>query len=166
MQSVDETTGKSQKKGKKKPAKIEVAPVESEPLDFPEEVAEDSAEEDEIDQLFGSGKINQVQVLSTIRVCWRNLSSSEIIGNNASNFDTSVEENSNGDNKKAKGPEVVVFADTRKKTVTGTSKAQYKAFMVCNLLPKPRYCLHYADVKSLNLVIQSFKNGSSSAAPT
>lgn len=105
-------------------------------------------------------------MLSTIRVCWRNLSSSEIIGNNASNTDTAVEEKNNGDNKKAKGPEVVVFADTRKKTVTGTSKAQYKAFMVCNLVPKPRSCLHYADVLSLNIVIQSFKDGSSSTAPT
>ncbi|GAB5588288.1 hypothetical protein Unana1_03188 [Umbelopsis nana] len=102
MQSVDDSSSKLQKRSKKKAATVAVAPVEPEPVENFDEDDEEEDEKDEIDQLFGSA--------------------------NASIEKEDDEELAN-ERKTAKGPEVVVFADTPKKIVTGTSKAEYKAFM-------------------------------------
>ncbi|KAI8580733.1 hypothetical protein K450DRAFT_235699 [Umbelopsis ramanniana AG] len=99
MQSVDTSSKKTPKKAKKVVEKMEVAPVDSELPVFPDEDLEAFEDEDEIDQLFGLANGQTVQ------------------------------EEETSHSTKSKGPEVVVFAEAVKKTITGSSKADYRAFM-------------------------------------
>ncbi|KAM3586997.1 hypothetical protein VKS41_002044 [Umbelopsis sp. WA50703] len=109
MESVDATQQKPKKKGKKAAIKPEIESTAFVAIDTMDNEEEDiSDDKDEIDQLFG------------IVPCSANTT-------NDSTEPTSEEKQNNKDKS---GPEVVVFSDsTTKKTVTGTSKAEYKAFM-------------------------------------
>jgi hypothetical protein len=136
MQSVDSSSKKAHKKAKKVVEKMEVAPVDSEASVFPDEDLEGFEDEDEIDQLFGIGK-DEILGVTWINAGAHSMTPISFLAN-AANGQTVQKEVTNNSTK-AKGPEVVVFAEALKKTITGSSKADYKAFMVSStvyLLPQ------------------------------
>ncbi|KAI9284446.1 hypothetical protein BC943DRAFT_325663 [Umbelopsis sp. AD052] len=102
MQSVDSSSKKTPKKAKKVVEKVEVAPVDPELSVFPDEDLEAFEDGDEIDQLFGIASVANGQT---------------------------VQKEDTSNSTKSNGPKVVVFAEAVKKTITGASKADYKAFM-------------------------------------
>ncbi|KAJ2959372.1 hypothetical protein NQZ79_g5151 [Umbelopsis isabellina] len=107
MESVDASQQKPKKKGKKAASKPVIELTNFEAIDTMDKEEDDTIDEkDEIDQLFGTTSANTMN----------------------DSIESTPEEKEIDTNNK--GPQVVVFSDsTSKKTVTGTSKAEYKAFM-------------------------------------